>query len=163
MNSPRITVREARPEEGPRLLELICALADYEKLDPPDPAAQQRLLNDIFGPKPRLGALLVFAGDLAVGYALILETYSSFLALPTLYLEDIFVLSDYRGVHAGSTLFRAVVAEAKKRGCGRVDWVVLDWNRLAQDFYVRYGARHLNDWQCWRLNQQDMDRVLGVN
>ena len=153
-------VRRARPEEAPVLLQLILGLAEYEKLEPPDEAAQQRLVRDIFGEKPRLEAWLAFAEGEPAGYALVLETYSSFLALPTLYLEDIFVKPEFRGRGAGAALFRRMVEEAERRGCGRMEWVVLDWNRLALDFYSRFGARRLHDWIPMRLNRADFARIL---
>ncbi len=155
-----VEVRRARADEAPVLLDLIRGLADYEKLDPPDEAAQSRLVRDIFGEKPRLEAFLAFVDGEAAGYALILETYSSFLALPTMYLEDIFVLPKFRGQRAGKALFEAVVQEGVQRGCGRMEWVVLTWNRLAQDFYARYGAKHLDDWMTMRLTQDEMVRIL---
>lgn len=155
-----LAIRRAEPPEAATLLELICALADYEKLPPPDEAAKQRLVRDIFGPKPRLDAYLAFYEGRAVGYALILETYSSFLALPTLYLEDIFVLPDCRGKGVGAELLREMVAEAERRGCGRMEWVVLDWNTTAQEFYKRFGATHLNEWMTMRLTKDDFIRIL---
>lgn len=155
-----LEIRRARPEEAPILLSLIDALADYEKLAPPDEGARTRLVRDIFGEKPRLDAWLAFLDGEAAGYALVLETYSSFLALPTLYLEDIFVKTDFRGKGAGAGLFQEMVAEADRRGCGRMEWVVLDWNRLAQDFYAKYGSKHLDDWRTMRLTREDFGRIL---
>ncbi|MEJ5369396.1 MAG: GNAT family N-acetyltransferase [Bryobacteraceae bacterium] len=155
-----IEVRRARPDEAPVLMELILGLAEYEKLEPPDAAAQERLKRDIFGERPRLEAWLAYADGQAVGYALILETYSSFLALPTLYLEDIFVKPEYRGRGAGAALFRRMVEEAERRGCGRMEWVVLDWNRPALEFYERFGAVRLNEWIPMRLTRADFSRIL---
>ncbi|MBI5086046.1 MAG: GNAT family N-acetyltransferase [Acidobacteria bacterium] len=155
-----VEIRRARVEEAQVLLDLIRALAGYEKLDPPDAAAQERLVRDIFGDRPRLEAYLAFDDGVAAGYALVLETYSSFLALPTLYLEDLFVLPEFRGRGAGAALFKEMVAEAQRRGCGRMEWVVLDWNRLAQDFYTRFGATHLSDWMTMRLTRDDFGRIL---
>jgi GNAT superfamily N-acetyltransferase len=97
----------------------------------------------------------------AVGYAFVFETYSSFLALPTLFLEDLFVLPEYRSKRVGYSLFTAMVAEAHRRGCGRMEWAVLDWNQLAIDFYKRFGATHLKEWQVYRLVREDMERILG--
>jgi GNAT superfamily N-acetyltransferase len=155
-----LEVRRASAAEAPILLDLIRALADYEKLDPPTPEAQGRLVKDIFGDKPRLDAFLAFVDGQPAGYALVLETYSSFLALPTLYLEDIFVKVEFRGQGAGAALFREMVAEADRRGCGRMEWVVLDWNRLAQDFYAKFGSKHLNDWMTMRLVRDDFAQIL---
>lgn len=148
------------------MIELVEALARYEKLDPPDEAARARLIRDAFGPNPRFQVLLAELregerkGPVVVGYAFIFETYSTFLALPTLYLEDLFVLPEHRGAGAGKALFRAVVAEAERRGCGRVEFVVLDWNQLARDFYHRLGARHLEDWCYYRLPRERFAAVL---
>jgi len=154
-------VRRALPSEAGLLLDLIAALADYEKLTPPGEEACARLIRDIFGDKPRLEAFLVFVDGRAAGYALILETYSSFLALPTLYLEDIFVRPEFRGCGAGAALFLETVRQAHARGCGRMEWAVLAWNRLALDFYFRFGARRLDDWQTFRLTAADFPRILN--
>ncbi len=156
-----LEIRRAGPNEAPILLSLIDALAAYEKLTPPDEAARQRLVRDIFGERPRLDAWLALVDGVPAGYALILETYSSFLALPTLYLEDIFVQLEFRGQGTGRALFEEMVAEADRRGCGRMEWVVLDWNRLALDFYAKYGSQHLHDWQTMRLTRADFDRILA--
>ena len=154
-----LSVRRATPADAAPLLSLIRALADYEKLDPPDGAAQQRLIRDICGDQPRLDAFLAEIDGAPIGYALVFETYSSFLALPTLYLEDLFVLPAFRGRKAGSALFRLVIAEARRRGCGRMQWAALTWNKLAHDFYRRYGASPLEEWQTWRLTREQMDRI----
>jgi len=151
-----VVVRPATAEDSEAILRLIEALAEYEKLDPPSPEAQQRLLADAFAERPRFTILLAEAPDGVIcGYAFLLETYSTFLALPTLYLEDLFVLPEYRNVRAGSALFAAVKAEAKRRGCGRVEFVVLEWNQLARDFYHRKGAKHLEDWCFYRVDAEN--------
>ena len=131
---------------------LVCALADYEHLERPSQEAKQRLLKDITGDAPRIEAYLVDdANGSAVGYAIMLETYSSFLALPTLYLEDIFVLEQFRGKGFGKALFTFIMQQAHDRGCGRIDWQVLDWNTPARDFYNRQGASCLNEWLLYRI------------
>jgi GNAT superfamily N-acetyltransferase len=143
------------------LFGLVDALAEYEKLTPPDAAARERLRRDLWGERPRLEGWLAEMDGTAVGYAFTLETYSSFLALPTLYLEDLFVLPASRGRRAGYALFTALVEEAHRRGCGRMEWTVLDWNTLAIDFYRRLGATHMAEWQLFRLVRGDMERLLG--
>ena len=155
-------VRRAVPEDGPVILTLVEALAGYEKLAPPDAPARQRLLNDLFGPRPRLECHLGEIDGVTAGYAFVFETYSSFLALPTLYLEDLFVLPEYRGREVGSALFRAMVALAQSRGCGRMEWTVLDWNRPAIGFYERLGARQMNEWLLYRLLPEDMARITEL-
>jgi GNAT superfamily N-acetyltransferase len=158
--SDSVIVQKATPGDAPALLDLIHGLAVYEKLPPPDPAAHERLTNDLFGPRPRIEAYMGFFGTKAVAYAIVFETYSSFLALPTLYLEDIFVLPEYRSKRVGSTMFKTLLGEALKRGCGRMEWAVLDWNQLAIDFYERIGAAHMKEWLLYRLVRKDMERIL---
>jgi GNAT superfamily N-acetyltransferase len=155
-----VHVRKAESSDAPVIHMLVKALADYEKLAPPDEAAQKRLINDIFGPKPRLECYLAEDNATLVAYAFIFESYSSFLALPTLYLEDIFVLQEYRKKGAGHALFRAMVAEAHRRGCGRMEWTVLDWNTPAIDFYKRLHATHMKEWHLYRLVRTDMEKIL---
>ena len=131
---------------------LVCALADYEHLERPSSEAKHRLLRDIVSDTPRIEAYLVENDHhVAVGYAIVLETYSSFLALPTLYLEDIFVLEQFRGNGYGKALFDVITQMARDRGCGRVDWQVLDWNTPARDFYNRQGATCMNEWLLYRI------------
>ncbi len=153
-------IRRATARDASTLLTLIDALAEYEKLEPPDAAAKQRLIKDIGGEHPRFEAFLAEVEGRAVAYAIVFETYSSFLALPTFYLEDIFVLPEYRKMRIGYALFNAMVAEAHRRGCGRMEWSVLDWNRLAIDFYLKIGARHMKEWNLYRLTRTDMEKVL---
>jgi GNAT superfamily N-acetyltransferase len=145
-------VRKAIASDEPAIIALVDALADYEKLDPPSPEARRRLMQDLFGPKPRINCFLAFMDGYPVGYAIVLETYSSFLALPTLYLEDLFVLEEYRKRGVGRALFLESLEEAKRRGCGRMEWTVLDWNQLAIDFYQKIGGKHMAEWQLYRIN-----------
>jgi GNAT superfamily N-acetyltransferase len=157
-----IAVRKAKRPDADTLLRLIHGLAEYEKLPPPDPTAEKRLIKDIFSASPRLEAFLSEYEGKAVGYALVFETYSSFLALPTLYLEDIFILPEYRKKKVGLHLFLAMVREAHRRGCGRMEWAVLDWNQLALNFYTRMGARQMKEWQLFRLVRSDMEALLST-
>ena len=154
-------VRRARPEDATAILRLVDALADYEHLDRPDEQARARLIRDLFSDRPRLECYLSEVDGSAVGYAFIFETYSSFLALPSLYLEDLFVLPEFRGKRAGYALFTSMVREAHARGCGRMEWMVLNWNKLAKDFYDRRGAKQMSEWQLYRLARTEMEQILG--
>ena len=160
MSEEKIEIRLAVSGDESVLLSLIDALADYEHLNRPEAEARKRLVRDGFGEKKRFDTLLAEADGLAVGYAIILETYSSFLALPTLYLEDIFVLEAFRNRKLGYRLFKACVEEAYRRGCGRMEWMVLDWNQLALGFYERLGAQRLKEWLPYRLVRTDMETLL---
>jgi len=147
-----LTVVPLTDDRFDEFVGLIHALADYEHLAPPDTAAIGRLRDDAFGARPRFEAALAVAADgRAIGYAIWLETYSSFLAKPTLYLEDLFVVASERGSGAGGRLFDHVRTLGAQRGCGRLDWSVLDWNTLARDFYRRRDGRWLKDWLLYRI------------
>jgi GNAT superfamily N-acetyltransferase len=154
-------VRKATPSDAETILSLVDALADYEQLARPDAGAKKRLVQDMFSERPRLQAFLAECENKPAGYAFVFETYSSFLALPTLYLEDLFVLPEYRNKKAGYALFTAMVEEAYRRGCGRMEWTVLDWNQLAIDFYKRLGATHMKEWHLYRVVRSDMERILA--
>src|SRR5262245_22734428 len=141
-------LRRAVCQDAPSLIELICALAHFERLTPPDSEEQARLIADGFGDRARYEAWLAFWQNetAPVGYAVFFETYSTFRATPTLYLEDIFVLPDYRRRGIGSALLRHCIQLAHDRGCARMEWTCLDWKRKAQQVYERIGARHLSEW-----------------
>jgi GNAT superfamily N-acetyltransferase len=156
-----VRIRPAVEADAETFLSLVDALADYEKLDRPTPEARERLVHDAFGPSPRIGVHLAEVEGRAVAYTITLETYSSFLALPTLYLEDLFVLPDARRHGVGSAFFRFLAGEAVRRGCGRMEWVVLDWNQLAINFYEKLGARRLRGWYTYRLNAEQLREVAG--
>lgn len=159
----RLHIRPATAADAEVFLALVDALADYEKLARPTPQARERLRRDGFGPpeQRRFQPYLAELDGEAVGYAFTFETYSSFLALPTLYLEDLFVLPEARGRGAGYALFRFLAAEAVRRGCGRMEWQVLDWNALAIGFYERLGARRLREWYGYRLTAEQLRELAG--
>lgn len=153
-------IRPAKRADGEGLLSLIDALANFEKLPKPDTAARKRLLEDAFGARKRIDIFLAETDRKLVGYAVVFETYSTFLALPSLFLEDLFVLSEYRGRQIGYHLFVYCVNEALRRGCERMEWAVLDWNRQAIDFYERAGAHQLREWLSYRLGRTDMEKIV---
>ncbi len=155
-----IDIRKISPDDAPALLSMIDALADYEHMDPPNAEAKKRLIRDLFLETPRVESYIAFMDGVPAGYTFIYETYSTFLALPTLFLEDLFVLPEYRSKKVGSALFLAMMRQAHDRGCGRMEWSVLTWNQLAIDFYERYGARQLSDWHGYRLLRGEMEQIL---
>ena len=147
-----MTIVPLTPERFDDFVRLIEALADYERLERPDAAAIARLRADAFSPKARFEAALALdEADRPIAYAIWFETYSSFLAKPTMFLEDLFVLEHARRSGAGRTLFEFVRKLGEERGCGRMDWNVLDWNTTARDFYDRRKAKWMKEWLLYRL------------
>lgn len=159
--SDAIRIRAATAADADAFLALVDALADYEKLDRPTPEARERIVRDAFGPEPRIRVHLAELEGRPVAYTITLDTYSSFLALPTLYLEDLFVLPEARRHGIGSAFFRFHAGEAARSGYGRMEWQVLDWNRLAIDFYEKLGARRMNDWFTYRLTAEQLREIAG--
>jgi GNAT superfamily N-acetyltransferase len=155
------SLRRAERADAPGLLRLIVALAEFEKLTPPDAEARKRLVEDGFGERPRFESWLglVVGEPQPVAYAMFFETYSSFLARPTFFLEDIFVLPEYRGLGIGSALLNRCIQLAAERGCGRMEWVCLDWNTKAQCVYEKLGARRLSEWLPYRLDRAGIERL----
>ena len=156
-----LRIRGLEQRDVPVLLDLIDGLLDYENLARPDAAARQRLAADALTDPPRFHVLLAEVDDVVVGYAFYFFTYSTMLARPTLYLEDIFVLPEWRGHGAGIGLFRACARAAVASGCGRMDWQVLSWNEPSIRFYERLGARHLTDWYPFRLEADSLRLVAS--
>jgi GNAT superfamily N-acetyltransferase len=157
-------LRPATRADAPGLVSLIIALADFEELEPPDEEAQKRLIEHAFGERKYFEPWLAFVDGRTepVAYAILFTTYSTFLAKPTLYLEDLFVLPEYRKQGIGGALLRKVVELADVRGCGRVEWTALDWNVNAQQVYEqKVGARRMSEWYLYRMTQKEIAKYLG--
>ena len=152
---PGTRIEPVTPENFSGLLQLIAGLAEYEHLDPPDEAARERLYADAFSDPPRYEAYLAIADGVPAGYVTFYFTYSTFLARPTLYLEDIFVLEAFRHRGIGRELFRFCRDIAKERGCGRMDWQVLTWNETAIRFYENEGGKRL-EWYAYRIGREEL-------
>ena len=149
-----VVITEVNAENFDDFLGLIDKLAEYEKLAPPDEEAKRRLIGDCLSAKPKYRAFIGKVGDKCVSYVIFFFTYSSFLALPTLFLEDIFVLVEYRRQGVGKRMFDCVKETAKREGCGRIEFTVLKWNKLAQEFYEKNGAKRL-EWHLYRVGKTD--------
>jgi GNAT superfamily N-acetyltransferase len=154
----RIVIRRGRATDSQQFIGLVLALAKFEKLEPPSRAGRRRLADDVFE-KERINLFVATEGTRLVGYALYFYTYSSFVARPTLYLEDLYVLEEYRKRGVGFALFRRCVEEAISKRCGRMEWAVLTWNEKAIDFYERLGARRMSDWYVYRLDETSLRNV----
>ncbi len=162
MKSNQATVRRGRPADSAGFLKLLMALAEFEHLDPPSADGQRRVVADIFE-KKRLNLFVASEQGKLVGYALYFYAYSSFLARPTLYLEDLFVLEEHRKKGLGFALLLRCIDEAVRQGCGRMEWAVLGWNKKAINFYERLDARRLDEWYFYRLTRDELRRVSREN
>jgi GNAT superfamily N-acetyltransferase len=158
---PSLLIRKATKRDSKAFLHLLVSLADFEHLEPPSESAKRRVVKDVFE-KERVELILAFLRKKAVGYALYYYTYSSFLARPTLYLEDIFVLEELRRTGVGRALFSRCASEALKHGCGRLELAVLTWNKNAIDFYEKLGATRLVDWYPYRLSSEAMKKLVAL-
>lgn len=141
-------VRSFCKKDSAEFIGLVRALARYEKLTPPTSAAAKRLIEDI---GRRVRVLVAESSGKCVGYAIYFFSYSSFLAKPTLYLEDLFILPEHRKRGIGEKIFQGLRRQARRQGCGRMEWIVLNWNKPAINFYAKLGAKPLNGWTFYRL------------
>lgn len=149
--NPVISTRAATEADAPVLLQLIRELADYEKLTDEVVATEASLRDTLFGPNRYAEALIGCVDGVPAGMAIFFHNYSTFLAKPGLYLEDLYVQPAARGCGLGKALITAVARLAHERGCGRYEWTVLDWNQPAIDFYHRLGAEMKSDWRIMRV------------
>ena len=152
-------LRRAVRADVPEILRLIKALAEYEKLAQDVVATEAALAATLFGESPAAEVLLAEEQGRAVGFALFFQNYSTFLARPGIYLEDLFVEPQARGKGIGKALLRAVARLAVERGCGRFEWAVLDWNDPAIGFYKSLGARPMDDWTVMRVTGEALRRL----
>ncbi len=146
-----LVIRRGTERDVLTILKLIRGLAEYERLAHEVEATTARVRAHGFGRRRYFETIICRRGGKPVGFALYFFTYSTFLARPTLYLEDLFVLPEERGTGAGKALLRALARIAVRRGCGRLEWAVLDWNRPAIGFYKRLGAKLRRQWILTRL------------
>lgn len=141
------------------IAELIRGLARFEKLEHEVNLTDERLAAGLFGPRPYAEAVLAEEDGRPVAFALFFHNFSTFLARPGIYLEDLFVLPDHRGHGIGRALLTHLARLAVERGCGRLEWAVLDWNSEAIGFYERLGARPNQDWTTYRVAGEALDRL----
>lgn len=156
-----IAVRRAEPRDVPTLHGCIGELAEYELLAAEFVADRESLQRFLFGARPVAEALIAEVEGEAAGFALYFHTFSTFLARPGLYLEDLYVRSAHRGRGVGRALLREVARVAVERGCGRLEWAVLNWNEPAIGFYERLGASPLREWTTYRLTGHALGDLAG--
>ncbi|MFN4185373.1 MAG: GNAT family N-acetyltransferase [Hyphomonas sp.] len=152
-------IRFAVAADTPVILRFIRALAEYEKLEDECLAQEDSLRTNLFGARPFAEVLLIEEGGQAHGFALFFHNFSTFLAKPGLYLEDLFVDPGARGKGYGKALLAKLAEIAVERGCGRLEWSVLDWNQPSIDFYLSLGARPMEEWTIYRVDGDALGKL----
>ena len=155
----KFTIRPATVADVPMILELICALADYERAPNEVTASEEILKEALFGAKPAAEVLLLLENENAAGFAVFFHNFSTWLGRPGLYLEDLFVRPEHRGKSYGRALLIELAKIARERNCGRLEWAVLDWNAPAIGFYDKLGADALKEWIVRRLTGEALAKL----
>jgi GNAT superfamily N-acetyltransferase len=158
---PVIRIARATERDVPLILRLINGLAVYEKLAHEVTATEEGLRETLFGARPAADVIIAYAGDTPAGFALFFPNYSTFLGKPGLYLEDLFVLPEWRGQGLGLALMKRLAGIAIERGCGRFEWSVLDWNTPAIGFYEGLGARLMDGWSIVRVTGDALTKLAA--
>ena len=154
-----LQVVAATESEVPVILEMIRGLAEYERLLHAFEATEEQLRQTLFGPRPCAEVLLAKAGGEYTGFAVFFTNYSTFFAKPGIYLEDVFVKPEWRGQGIGFALLARLARIAIERKCSRLEWVVLDWNAPAIEFYKKLGAEPKDEWTTYRLNREPLEKL----
>jgi len=149
-----LEIRYAKPNESELVLDFIKGIAEYEKLSDKVEATKEDIYNSIFVEKSAK-VVIAFADKVPAGFALYFYNYSTFKGKKGLYLEDLFVFKKYRKKGIGNKIFTFLLKEAKKNNCGRMEWVCLDWNQNAIDFYLSKKAQPMDEWTIFRIDEND--------
>jgi GNAT superfamily N-acetyltransferase len=155
----RIGIRPATPDDVPLIFHLIRELAEYEKLSHEATVTEEQLRSTLFGARPAAEVVIASADEVPVGFAVFFANYSTFLGLPGLYLEDLFVRPEARGRGVGRALVEYLARLTVDRGWGRLEWRVLDWNEPSIAFYKRLGAEPLSDWTVFRVTGSSLGEL----
>lgn len=155
-------IRPARVEDVPVILQLIRDLATYERAPDEVVATEEQLVDVLFGKRPAAEVLLAFEEESPVGFALFFHNFSTWLGRLGLYLEDLFVNPEKRGNGYGRALLVELAKIARDRGCGRMEWAVLDWNEPAIKFYLTLGAKPMDEWTVFRLTRDGIARLANA-
>jgi GNAT superfamily N-acetyltransferase len=147
-------IKPATINDAQTIVDLIKAIAEYEKLSDQVKATPETIIEHLFSQKSYAECLIAFENNEPIGFALFFHNFSTFVSKPGIYLEDLFVLENHRGKGYGKKLLLRLIALAKQRNCGRVEWSVLNWNKPAIDFYESLGATAMNEWTTYRLNEE---------
>jgi GNAT superfamily N-acetyltransferase len=155
----QLTIERAVERDISAIVRLVMLLAKYEKLEHSMVSTEDDFRNALFGPQRSVDALMAYADETAVGFALYFYNFSTFEGRRGIYLEDLYVEPEYRGRGIGKALLQRLAAIAKQENCGRMEWSVLTWNQPSIEFYHRLGAVTLDDWRIFRLTGEALDRL----
>ncbi|MEP7015151.1 MAG: GNAT family N-acetyltransferase [Verrucomicrobiota bacterium] len=156
-------IRAATRDDVPLILQLIRDLAEYERAPNDVTATEEQLVDVLFGERPAAEVALAFENDAAVGFAVFFQNFSTWLGRPGIYLEDLFVKPEERGKGYGRRLLVHLARIARDRGCGRMEWAVLDWNEPAIKFYRALGAQPMDEWTVFRLKREGISNLADVD
>jgi GNAT superfamily N-acetyltransferase len=156
-----IRIDPATPADVPMILQLIRELAEFERLLHEVQATEEQLTGQLFGPRPSAEVLMARIDEEVAGFALFFHNFSTFLAMPGIYLEDLYVRQKFRGQGCGEALLRHLARLALERKCGRLEWSVLDWNVRAIDFYKSLGAVPMSQWTVHRVTGDALIKLGG--
>lgn len=158
-----MTLRSATSADVPLILDFIKGLAEYEKLAHEVVATEESLHATLFGERPYAEVVIGEHEGEPVGFALFFHNYSTFLGRPGIYLEDLFVRPAWRGRGFGKALLTFLATLAVERGCGRLEWAVLDWNEPAIRFYESLGAKPMDEWTVYRITGEALERLAAMH
>lgn len=153
-----VKFRFAKRSDIPLILNFIRGLAEYEKMSD-EVVADEKTLEEWIFDKQKAEVIFALEGEKVVGFALFFHNFSTFLGRAGIYLEDLFVLPEYRGKGYGKALLKKLAAIAVERGCGRLEWCCLDWNKPSIDFYLSLGAQPLSDWTTYRVTGKTLSEL----
>ncbi|KAI9490848.1 acyl-CoA N-acyltransferase [Zychaea mexicana] len=157
-----VDIRPATPNDIPLILQFIKDLALYEKAPEAVVATEELLRKNLFGERPYAEVILAYVEDKAAGFALFFHNFSTWTGRPGLYLEDLFVRPEFRGLGIGKKLLIQLAHIAKERECGRYEWVVLDWNEPSRKFYEAMGAKPQKEWIIYRAEGKSLDDLASM-
>jgi GNAT superfamily N-acetyltransferase len=159
--TPHFEIKPATVEDVPLILDFIKALAEYEKLSHEVVATEEILRETLFGKRAYAEVIIGYLDNQPVSFALFFHNFSTFLGRPGIYLEDLFVNLDVRGLGIGQKMINYLAQLVKDRHCGRLEWWVLDWNQTAIRFYKKIGAVAMDEWTVFRISAEALDKLAS--
>jgi GNAT superfamily N-acetyltransferase len=160
-SDPVVEIRPAQEADAPLVFEFIRKLAEYGDIASEATVTEAAVRSALFGSRPVAEAILAYAGDEPAGFAVYSFTFSSFMGKPGIYVEDLFVENQFRGRGIGKALLVTLARLGRERGCGRLEWSVLNWNEQAMEFYQDLGAVPMDEWTTFRLTDDALERLAS--